>query len=248
MNKKIEIFVRHCFYSSNNVNKNRPKLFSQELCYKNLLRTIDWEGEDSVNVTFILDVGNRNGKKHFIEEGTNKVVEIDAGNDAKSFLGMVEYVENLDLDDDTIVYFLEDDFFHNDGWVNIMREAFEVGSDYVTLYDHKDKYFLDLYDDLESQLFHTKSVHWRTSPSTTNTYAMKFKTFKKHIDIHKKYCDLNDGCTKDHDKFMNLWYEQNSSLISCIPGYSTHMETEYMSPCVHWEDLLEQETNRLLKP
>jgi hypothetical protein len=65
---------------------------------------------------------------------------------------------------------------------------------------------------------------------------MKAKTFKQHYSIHKEYCDLVKGYTRDHDKFLRLWNE-GSHLISCIHGYSTHCEVEYLSPCVDWSKI-----------
>ena len=52
------------------------------------------------------------------------------------------------------------------------------------------------------------------------------------------------GFTRDHDKFINLW-EKGSNLITSIPGYSTHMETEYLSPAIDWEKLLQEEIDKL---
>ena len=63
------------------------------------------------------------------------------------------------------------------------------------------------------------------------------KTLKKHFDIHVKYCDLVEKWTKDHDKFTQLWGE-GSNLLSCIPGYSTHVEGNMLSPIVEWENLI----------
>ena len=93
-----------------------------------------------------------------------------------------------------------------------------------------------MYESLQSKIIATPSVHWRTVPSTTNTYACKFSTLKKHFDTHVKYCDLVDKWTKDHDKFTDLW-EQGSNLISCMPGYSTHVEGGMFSPIIKWEEV-----------
>ena len=93
-----------------------------------------------------------------------------------------------------------------------------------------------MYEDLQSKIIATSSVHWRTTPSTTNTYACKLKTLKKHFDIHVQYCDLIEKWTKDHDKFTHLW-NIGSNLISCIPGYSTHGETAWLTPLTDWSTI-----------
>jgi glycosyltransferase involved in cell wall biosynthesis len=230
---KIKIFVRHCNSSSNSIGKSRPEWFSRKKCWDNLLTTIDKD----TDVTVMFD-GEPN-EEHFLYNDTRNytLVKKYGGNDGQSFLNLVEYVYEQNIDDNTVLYFVEDDYYHKPGWTNVMREGFEyIGVDYITLYDHADKYFLPMYNDLQSKIIATPSSHWRTTPSTTNTYAMLAKTFRKHYNIHKEYCDLEKGYTRDHDKFMKLW-EIGSNLISCIPGYSTHCETEYLSPCTDWSKI-----------
>jgi hypothetical protein len=229
----IYIFQRHCNFSSNSTGKVRPDWFSREGCFKNLVTTID--GRKDVELTIMFD--GKPTQDHFINNyNYNKVLQ-EGGTDGHSFLNVVDYVKDLNLKDTDIVYFLEDDYMHVPGWVDIMKEGFtEIMVDYITLYDHKDKYFLPGYDSLQSKIIATSSIHWRTAPSTTNTYACRFKTFLEHIDIHRNYCDLQKGYTRDHDKFLKLW-EVGSNLVSCIPGYSTHVETPYLSPVVDWEKI-----------
>ena len=148
---------------------------------------------------------------------------------------MLEYVNSLAIPDDEIIYFLEDDYLHRAGWVSALREGFGLPVDYITLYDHRDKYFFPMYSKTQCQLFHTESVHWRTTISTTNSYAMLAKTFRKHYDIHKQFSE-NTTYSKDHDKFVKLW-KVGSNLISSVPGYSTHCEINYLSPTIDWETI-----------
>ena len=233
---KIHIFQRHCGFSSQSQNKPRPEWFNREKCFTNLINTVD----DRVRVNLIYDNASMSLQDHFISkiEHNFNVVEFKGGNDAQSFLNLLNYVHKLDIDDNDIVYFLEDDYLHIQGWVDIMIEGFTyVNSDYLTLYDHKDKYFPQVLSYLDSKVLVTPSIHWRTTPSTTNTYACKFKTLKKHFDIHIKHCDLVNKWTRDHDKFTEL-STQGSTLISCLPGLSTHVETQFLSPIIDWEETL----------
>ena len=140
------------------------------------------------------------------------------------------------LDPETIIYIVEDDYLHRAGWIDILLEGFSIPDvSYVTLYDHKDKYFYPMYDQLESKLYHTKSCHWRVTPSTTNTYAMKFKTLLRDLYTHRRY-SLNLDVSSDHAKFCDL-SSQGKFLISPMPGWSTHLEPEYASPCINWEEI-----------
>lgn len=232
---RIEIFVRHCHYSAASAHKERFSTFSKEKCFRNLLNTID---PNRVNVTFFLDSFYPSEQKHFITEQTQfSVVEIKAGTEAASFLAMLDHVVSLSLKPDTIVYFLEDDYVHRPGWLDVLIEGLTIPSvDYVTLFDHRDKYFSPLYSDLQSRIFHTHSCHWRTTPSTTNTYAMRFATLIKHLPIHRAFSE-GRKITADHDKFCRL-REEGAVLISSIPGFSTHVEPEFASPCEDWEKVL----------
>ena len=58
------------------------------------------------------------------------------------------------MHDQTIVYFLEDDYLHRAGWADILLEAFTLDqADYVTLFDHQDKYTAPMYENLQSRIF-----------------------------------------------------------------------------------------------
>lgn len=226
----IHTFIRHCNFSSNSVGKVRPDWFGREECLQSVL---NHSSDEQVKVTIMFD--GEPSDDHFLTHYNLPTILAKGGTDGHSFLNVVNYVAKLDLDDDDIVYFCEDDYLHAPGWDDIMLDGFnKTNAEYITLYDHKDKYFLPAYANLTSKVIATEKVHWRTTPSTTNTYACRFKTFKKHLEIHREYCDLEKGYTRDHDKFIRLWNE-GSNLISSIPGYSTHMETPYMSPVVDWE-------------
>jgi hypothetical protein len=235
----IRIFQRHCNFSSNSHNKPRPDWFDREKIFDSFINTLD----KRVDYTAFHDCGNGSIEDHFLStKNINKISEL-GGNDAQAFLNLLNYVIKQDYDKDDIIYFVEDDYLHKEGWIDIMLEAFtEIDPDYCTLYDHPDKYtnqdsYLTMYNDLQSQVLATSSLHWRTVPSTTNTYACRFKTLKKHFDIHVQYCDLVEKWTKDFNKFLHLWNE-GSNLISCIPGYSSHIESTMFSPIYNWERLL----------
>lgn len=232
----IEVFIRHCHYSEASAHKLRLRCFNKEHYLKNLLLTA---GSEKINLTFFLDTYHPMEGKHFLyRQHRFPVIECKAGSEAASFLVMLEYVYNQSFSSETIIYFLEDDYIHRPHWPHILREAFTIpGIDYVTLYDHRDKYFFPQYTELKSKIFQTHSCHWRTTPSTTNTYAMLFRTLKKHINIHRCF-SLGRQVTADHDKFCKL-AEEKAVLISSIPGFSTHAEPDYASPCVDWDKVLQ---------
>lgn len=227
---KIEVFLRQCFYSPNSAlsNRKRPEWFDKIKVFENLKRTID---PDLANLNIIYDEHFGLLNETFLSN-EDKIQVINCGNEASSFLKTLEIVESFDFDDETIIYFLEDDYLHRENWCNILLEAFTLPIHYVSLYDHLDKY-LD-YPDLTSKIFHTSSVHWRTVPSTCNTYAAKYGQLKEDMNIHRHFSAASpDGITMDHSKFVQLG-NMGRILVTPLPGYSTHCDLLH-SPTINWE-------------
>ena len=101
-----------------------------------------------------------------------------------------------------------------------------------------DKYIDSGYDDLVSKVFHTDTCHWRTVPSTCNTYAGKMGQLKQDMHIHKHFSAASpDGISMDHAKFVELG-RHGRRLITPMPGYSTHCDLLH-SPCIDWEKYID---------
>ena len=149
----------------------------------------------------------------------------------------------LKLPPEDAVYFVEGDYLHHPGAAQILIEGLELGADYVTLYDHPDKYFdggnpLIEGDGEITKVYLTKSCHWKLTNSTTLTFAATVKTLKRDECILRKW--TKPAHANDFELFMELG-EQGKSLISPIPGYSTHGETKWLCPLVNWEALAKEE-------
>jgi len=228
---KLKVFLRQNNTSNLSKHSIRPRWFSYEACYKSIKKSND------IELTVLIDGTEAN---HHFKFNNDKIIELTGGSDAASLLKAFEYIKSLNLDDNDIVYLVEDDYLHAPGWDKILLEVLDDinGIDYATLYDHNDKYTFDMYRSLQSSVFYTKSTHWRSTPSTCNTYAGKWKTFKKHWDdYHIKWCmpQYTHG-GYDHTKFLKLW-ENGSNLVSSIPGYSTHCHIPFLSPIIDWEKI-----------
>ena len=234
---KIEVFSRHCITSSISQHKKRLPGFDRAKCYRNLLATADLA---RVNFTFFLDTARGDPRGHYLYppggiEGV--VVELSEGSEAGAFLRLLDFVEKLSLDPGTILYFVEDDYLHRPGWIDILEEGFQIeGADYITLFDHRDKYFFPSYSKLRAQLFATASCHWRTTPSTTQTFATRFKTLIEDLPIHRRFSQKR-AISADHEKFCYLG-KRGRRLLSSIPGWSTHVEEPFASPCIDWDPYL----------
>ena len=230
---KIHLFQLHCNFSELSQHKPRPDWFDREKIFDLLIPTLD----ERVEYTAFHDSGNGGIKDHFLNGKDVNKISVNGGSGAHSFLNLLNYVIEQNYNDEDIIYFLEDDYLHKPGWIDVLLDGFKyIEADYYTLYDHPNKYHLGIVDKFPTHLFVTPTAHWRTTMSTTNTYACKFKTLKQHFDIHVQYCDLVAKWVKDHDKFTHLW-NIGSNLISCIPGYSTHVEGNMLSPTINWSKI-----------
>jgi hypothetical protein len=218
----IEVVLRMCAKPALSGDASRPPGFSKEEVFLNLLTTRD----ANTNITVLFD-GDSTG--HWVENYDVKIVKFVGGTGDSSFMFQLNYIRSQNFDKDTIVYILEDDYVHKDGWSDILREGFgtiqpnNLAFHYVTLYDHRDKYTSDWYTNLTSRVGVSESIHWRTVPSTTNTFAVRYSTLVEDWDVH--YHFLN----RDHHKFLELG-ARGRVLGSCMPGYSTHCHKDYISP------------------
>jgi len=223
---KIHIFYRHYNTTTPSVHPaHRPEGFSYEKSFKSLLDSI--KGYPNVKLTVMMD-----GTKEdtFLKNYDVDVYEFEGGSDNASFFETVRYAKNKDIGDNDLVYFLENDYLHVPGWVEKITELFSLfsGLSYVSLYDHNDKYFLSMYENLVSKIITTKTHHWRTTPSTCGSFIIPKQILDEDFDILSTMVG-------DHNKF--LWLNQNRerSVITPIPGLSTHCMVGLMSPTINWK-------------
>jgi hypothetical protein len=133
---------------------------------------------------------------------------------------------------DDLIYLTENDYLHCYDWVKIVYDLFEsyTGLHYVSLYDHNDKYFLPIYDDLVSKIFPTQYKHWRTTPSTCGSYVVRCDTLiedlKDHINV-----------IGDHNKWLHLNQTKHRFILTPIPGLSTHCMEGLLSPTIDWKQI-----------
>jgi hypothetical protein len=237
--KKIEVFLRHCYYSKLQElpDRTRPQWFNKIKVFENFRKTID---PKFANYTIVYDEFYGNiGKTFLANEENVKIVK--CGSECDSFLSTLEIIQSRNFDDDTIIYFLEDDYLHLPGWCDILLEGFIINASYVTLYDFN--FFIA--KGYLSEIFTTPSSHWRAVPATTNTFACRYKTLMEDLEIHQKYSingvkeEEGFHFSKDYDKFWEL-QEQHKHLISPMPGWSTHCNANHISPIIDWEKIMNE--------
>lgn len=164
---------------------------------------------------------------------------VSVGHGAGTFRLAYEYA--LKYNDDDCIYFLENDYLHKRGSIEILKEGLSIGeADYVTLYDHPDKYGYDtgnpfVHGGERTQVFLTQSCHWKVTNSTTMTFAAFVSTLKKDKKNFWKWTKTKHPF--DFQIFIELGKCKRRRLISSIPGYSTHGESKWLSPLENWESV-----------
>jgi hypothetical protein len=167
----------------------------------------------------------------------NAIQKVSVGHGAGTFNLALDLA--LTFPDDEIVYFIENDYLHKDGSLEILKEGFELGFDYVSLYDHPDKYINGANPFVEdggevTRLMLTKSCHWKLTNSTTMTFAAKVSTLKQDEAILREF--TSGTHPNDFHMFLAL-REKQRGLITPVPGYSTHGETAWLSPLTDWNKI-----------
>lgn len=196
------------FYRISDKGRPKPKLsYATKInCLQNAIKEF---GKDSF---YVFADNCSNETISFLQEEKIAFEETSLGN-AKSFQHMCAYIFAHCKDDD-FVYLLEDDYIHLGGSKQKLLEGLAI-ADYVTLYDHPDKYKIynkktdegnpfNLWTLQKTTLFASAHSHWRTVNSTTMTFAVKVATLKKDFFIFKKFTNTKDGIPNDFMPFVFL--------------------------------------------
>ena len=224
---KLHIFYRH-YNVQGTDNRNRPSWFDYEKCYDNLLSTVNFSKNVKINIVYDGKEDNWIKNKNF-----NKLHKIEAKEDMKSFWETIKLSHSDNsIEEDDLIYFLENDYMHVNGWVEKIFELFQTynGLDYVSLYDHNDKYFLPMYDNLTSKIFTSPSHHWRTTPSTCGSFVTTKQRLNEDFDILSTM-------RGDHNKWLWLNQNRNRFVFTPLPGLSTHCMNSLLSPTIKWEEI-----------
>ena len=215
--------------------KDKPEYINNQNCLNNALRTFN-----KVTWWVIADnVGDET--KEFINSKLKTVEYVSIGHGAGTFNLALDIAINLP--DNEIVYFLENDYLHKPEAYKIIESGFDLGFDYVTAYDHPDKYLNPIEGGNpfcsgraeDTRVYLGEHCHWKLTNSTTMTFAVKAKTLKEDEDVLRKYTSTTHPY--DFQMFMEL-KQKGRRLASSIPGFATHGETDYLSPLTEWKNEL----------
>jgi hypothetical protein len=214
--------------------KTKPSYVTKLNCLKNLLKRFA-----DAKIHIVGDNLTDSDLKDFVASNPRLTIEFTSLGNAKSFGHCVSRAMEI-KDDSQIVYLVEDDYIHREGAALALQEGFGLGADFVSLYDHPDKYMEGegknpYVEDggEETKVFLTKSCHWKFTNSTTGTFAATVKTWRENYGVIKNFM-IDRPRPEDFGMFLKL-RELGKSLVTPIPGYSTHGETRWLAPLINWE-------------
>lgn len=216
--------------------KEKPDYINNKNCFENALRTFN-----KANWIVIADNVNEETKK-YLSSKVETVEYVSVGHGAGTF--NIALTKALSLNDDEVVYFLENDYIHKPEADKILEDGVvEMGFNYVTAYDHPDKY-LNPFEggnpfcagrSEETRVYLGKYCHFKLTNSTTMTFASMVKTLKQDEDVLRKW--TKDTHPYDFQMFMEL-KQRGKRLASAMPGFATHGETDWLSPLTNWKQEL----------
>ena len=253
--KKLQIIYRHVGVNASQViSKDRPKWFTHEICFANLVKTIKDSRNSGmeVNLHVLFDGNEETYAKDFIKQYYEaaqssstpdllkfKLKIFEGGSQYLAMQNAINYIEGSNFSEQDYIYLLENDYLHDSRWITSLDELLKshIPFDYISLYDHPDKYPFnkcshEMHQELVSKLFFTKTMHWRTTPSSCASFITSMKVFKEDNSI------LRMGLM-DHLMFDEL-NKIGRVMVSPIPSLSTHCMARFLAPCIKWESYLEK--------
>lgn len=209
---------------------NRPGWFDKWRCLENFTNVFSKH-----DITVVADgVSDETYTRLETEYPSVNLRRTTFGSNAGSFLYCLD--EAVTLDPHATVYFVEDDYVHHEDAAVILEQGLAL-SPYVSLYDHPDKYWGSNIDK-PCQLIMTEDCHWRTTGSTTMTFASKAMFLADDRAVFQQWCGGEDRWTHDFQLFSEL--SANRGLITPVPGYATHLDTWVIARMVDWRSCLDR--------
>ena len=219
-------------------NKVKPDNINNETCLKNFCNVFF----NHIHDILIIADNCSNATIDMINKYIDpiNIVKVSVGHGAGTFNLALD--KALTCNDDEIVYFVENDYLHKQLSPDILKQGFDLGASFVSLYDHPDKYLDPSLGGNpyceggaeDTRVYITDSCHWKITNSTTMTFASKVSTLKRVESILRKW---TTGSYPDDFKMFLELREQGELLITSIPGYSTHGETRWLAPLTNWQNV-----------
>jgi hypothetical protein len=148
----------------------------------------------------------------------------------------------LELPLNTIVYFVEDDYVHTPESLQVIFEGLRFGA-FSTGYDHPDKYqgsvpftLKEGCEELHTKVYCGSSCHYKTSNSTTMTFATTVS--KLHLCKHIMEPYVTGTHPFDFQMFLHIRAELDQYVVVALPGVCTHGETLFLGAFRDWKSIM----------
>jgi hypothetical protein len=217
--------------SDGGYNKVKPEYINNENCLKNFVSVF---GNQNLHV--IADNCSEDTLKMITKYvHPNSIETVSVGHGAGTFNLALDMA--LGFDDETIVYFVENDYIHIQESPKIIKEGLELGASYVTLYLHPDKFIpphqggnpeVDYDGGYMTRIYRGQTQLFGMFNSTTMTFASTVKTLKEDEPTLRKY--TNQGHYPDDFQMFLELRDKGKALLCPLNTYSTHGETAWLAP------------------
>lgn len=264
-NIKITIIFRSC--DAVNAVNNSPHPFNLKkktlikICIKSLLNALVGT---NYKIIVIGDNLSEELRDYFLKFDV-ELIEGVFGND-KSILESIRLAEKINGDE--WVYFCEDDYLNCknsfEKIINLIESKDEIvpgrlkknallrkrtfslfsikrysNKPNLVIHpcDYPDRYSIKYAT--KNFIFHTKESHWRQISNTTFTFLTEAKEVLKHKkSFIRSSTRANDGYLSK--KLFGSFFFNKPLCVSPIPGLSTHMHQDTISPIIDWEQLVNE--------
>ena len=235
------IFYR---YSDGSYAKQKLEIATKKVCLLNFLQCFGNKNNLIYLIADNIKDKTLNNDLQNLPKGIDFFERQECGSSAASFKYVfTKALAFLNLKDEDIVYFVEDDYLHTLEAPQLIQEGLEHFH-FVTLYDHPDKYNGNplISDGGEvTRVVRGATQHWKYTNSTTMTFAATVSTLKQSKDIIWRH--IQGTYPTDFQMFLDL-REAGFSLGSPLPGASTHCEVNWLTPFIDWNNVANNTINK----
>ena len=221
----------------------------QNISFKILIVDHNSSKENLNNIKQVLNHSNLDYKLFNLDvnEFTNRINQTNQKNEQSTtnqVSNMCNIFKSLELSRlaDDLIYFVEDDYIHENQSISEMIFAYEriasltkneiviCPTDYPYLYMKAD----------DTNLFLGENYHWRKIEETLCTFLMSKQTVKKHWN------KLTSMCTQEHYPFESPLHEiyKEEMCISPVPSLAIHctnINSAFgLSPNIDWKKLWDE--------
>lgn len=232
---KLKIIYR---ISDNGYSKVKQSYINNENCLKNALQVFP----ESDNEWLIIADNCCFETQEMIRKYYNGALRnVSVGHGAGTF--NIALDEALKLDDNYIVYFIENDYLHRPGSREVLIEGFQLGAPFVTLYLHPDKFIspecggnpeVDSDGGYLTKIYKGETQLFAMFNSTTMTFASPVKVLREIEYILREY--TKGIYPEDYRMFISL-RENGKALLCPLNSFSTHGETNWLAPFINWSEI-----------